>query len=36
MDIKTRGREIFRIAEVVKLVPGKLYSGANVEFIQTN
>jgi Lon protease-like protein len=31
MDIKTRGREIFRIAEVVKLVPGKLYSGARVE-----
>jgi uncharacterized protein len=31
MDIKTRGRAIFRIAEVVKLVPGKLYSGARVE-----
>lgn len=31
MDIKTRGREIFRIAELVKLVPGKLYSGARVE-----
>jgi Lon protease-like protein len=31
MDIKTRGREIFRIAKVVKVVPGKLYSGAEVE-----
>lgn len=31
MDIKTRGRDIFRIAEVIKLMPGKLYSGARVE-----
>jgi Lon protease-like protein len=31
MDIKTRGCEIFRIAKVVKQMPGKLYSGAQVE-----
>jgi hypothetical protein len=34
MDIKTRGRQIFRIAEVVKQVPGKLYSGARVDFTE--
>jgi len=31
MDIKTRGREVFRIAELLKQVPGKLYSGAQVD-----
>jgi Lon protease-like protein len=31
LDIKTRGWKIFRIAKVVKQVPGKLYSGAQVE-----
>lgn len=33
LDIKTRGRDIFRIAEVVKLSPGKMYSGARVDFM---
>jgi len=38
MDIKTKGQKIFRILEVIKEIPDKLYSGAivtypkNVEF----
>lgn len=32
MDIKTIGLEVFRILEVVKEVPGKLYSGAIVNY----
>lgn len=32
MDIKTRGLEVFRILEVVKEVPGKLYNGAIVNY----
>lgn len=32
MDIKTRGVEVFRILELVKEVPGKLYSGAIVNY----
>ncbi|MEO6549220.1 MAG: LON peptidase substrate-binding domain-containing protein [Ferruginibacter sp.] len=32
MDIKTRGIKIFRMLEIVKLVPGKLYSGAIVNY----
>lgn len=32
MDIKTRGLKVFRITELVKRVPGRLYSGAVVEF----
>ncbi len=32
MDIKTRGQKIFRILEVVKEVPDKLYSGAIVNY----
>ena len=32
MDIKTRGQHIFRILEVIKDVPDKLYSGAIVTY----
>jgi Lon protease-like protein len=32
MDITTRGKEVFRILEVVTEVPGKLYSGAIVNY----
>jgi uncharacterized protein len=32
MDIKTRGSQIFRILEVIKEVPDKLYSGAIVNY----
>lgn len=32
MDIKTRGQKIFRILEVIKDVPDKLYSGAIVNY----
>ena len=32
MDIKTRGLEVFRILEIVKEVPGKLYNGAIVNY----
>lgn len=32
MDIKTRGTKVFRILEVVKDVPDKLYSGAIVSY----
>src|SRR6478672_7654588 len=32
MDIKTRGLQIFRILEEVKVVPEKLYSGAIVNY----
>ncbi|MBA3673694.1 MAG: LON peptidase substrate-binding domain-containing protein [Chitinophagaceae bacterium] len=32
MDIKTRGQKVFRILEVVKEIPGKLYSGAIVNY----
>jgi len=32
MDIKTRGQKIFRILEVIKEVPDKLYSGAIVNY----
>jgi Lon protease-like protein len=31
LDIATKGLEIFRMTELVKTVPGKLYSGAVVE-----
>src|SRR3982750_1886338 len=30
MDIKTQGREVFRVLEVIKEIPDKLYSGAIV------
>jgi len=32
MDIKTRGEKIFRVLEVIKDVPDKLYSGAIVTY----
>jgi Lon protease-like protein len=32
MDIQTRGLRIFRITRLLKLYPGKLYSGALVDF----
>ena len=32
MDIKTEGDQVFRILEVIKEVPGKLYSGAIVNY----
>src|SRR5690349_1757729 len=35
MDIKTRGQKIFRILEVIKEVPDKLYSGAIVNYPDT-
>ncbi|NCI48518.1 peptidase S16 [Sediminibacterium roseum] len=32
MDIRVQGMEVFRILEVVKSIPGKLYSGAIVNY----
>jgi Lon protease-like protein len=32
MDIRTRATKIFRVTRLLKLYPGKLYSGAAVEF----
>ena len=32
MDIKTKGHKVFRILEVIKEVPEKLYSGAIVNY----
>ena len=32
MDIKTKGLKVFRILEVVKAIPDKLYSGAIVNY----
>jgi len=32
MDIKTRGLQIFRVLEVIKEIPDKLYSGAIVNY----
>ncbi len=34
MDIKTRGQKIFRILEIIKDVPDKLYNGAIVNYPQ--
>jgi Lon protease-like protein len=34
MDIRTRGTEIFKILEVVREIPGKLYCGAIVNYPQ--
>ncbi|HEY0432290.1 MAG TPA: LON peptidase substrate-binding domain-containing protein, partial [Chitinophagaceae bacterium] len=36
MDIKTRGSRVFRILEVIREVPEKLYSGAIVNYPETN
>lgn len=35
MDIKTQGERIFRILEVIKEIPDKLYSGAIVNYPET-
>ena len=35
MDIKTKGEKVFRILEVIKTVPDKLYSGAIVNYPDT-
>ncbi|MEI9909951.1 MAG: LON peptidase substrate-binding domain-containing protein [Bacteroidota bacterium] len=35
MDIKTKGGKVFRILEVIKSVPDKLYSGAIVNYPDT-
>ncbi len=32
MDIKTRGTDVFRILELIREIPGKLYSGAIVNY----
>lgn len=34
MDIRTKGLSVFRILEVVKLIPDKLYSGAIVNHLE--
>lgn len=36
LDIKTKGSKVFRILEVIKDVPDKLYSGAIVNYPETN
>lgn len=35
MDIKTKGEKVFRILEVIKAIPDKLYSGAIVNYPDT-
>src|SRR5436190_9513153 len=35
MDIKTKGEKVFRILEVIKEIPDKLYSGAIVNYPET-
>jgi Lon protease-like protein len=35
MDIKTKGEKVFRILEIIKNVPDKLYSGAIVNYPDT-
>ena len=36
MDIKTKGEKVFRVLEVIKEVPDKLYSGAIVNYPHKN
>jgi Lon protease-like protein len=36
MDIHTSGQDVFRVLEVIKNVPGKLYSGAIVNYPANN
>ena len=36
MDIKTKGEKVFRILEVIKSIPDKLYSGAIVNYPDTH
>ena len=36
LDIKTKGSRVFRILEIIKEVPDKLFSGAIVNYPETN
>ena len=36
MDIKTKGKSIIRVLEVIKDVPGKLYNGAIVSYLEND
>jgi Lon protease-like protein len=36
MDIKTKGEKVFRVLEVIKELPNKLYSGAIVNYPENN
>ena len=36
MDIKTKGEQVFRILEIIKEIPEKLYSGAIVNYPDNN
>ncbi len=36
MDIRTKGTEVFKMLEVIKQVPDKLYSGAIVKYPENN
>lgn len=36
MDIQTRGLEVFRVLEIIKAIPEKLYSGAIVNYPENN
>src|SRR6476620_4161934 len=36
MDIRTEGREVFRVLEVIREIPDKLYSGAIVNYPANN
>ncbi len=36
MDIKTKGEQVFRILELIKEIPEKLYSGAIVNYPDTH
>lgn len=36
MDIRTKGMKVFRILEVVKAIPDKLYSGAIVNYLEND
>ncbi|MDQ2863121.1 MAG: LON peptidase substrate-binding domain-containing protein [Bacteroidota bacterium] len=36
MDIKTKGQKIFRVLEIIDVVPGKLYSGAIVSYLSSS
>ncbi len=36
MDIRTRGLRVFRVSRLLKLYPGKLYSGAQVSYLEEN
>jgi hypothetical protein len=36
MDIRTRGREVFRVLEMIPSIPDKLYSGAIVNYLDND